>query len=86
MTDLPAGVDQGALDAAATEPIEGPNPTPGEASAPEPEAVSAPEPETVESADYSGWLKADLVAEAESRGLDTSGTKDELIARLTAAE
>jgi len=42
---------------------------------PEPE----PEPEL---ASYAGWLKADLVAEAESRGLDTTGTKDDLIARL----
>ena len=33
-------------------------------------------------ADYSSWLKADLIAEAEARGLDTSGTKDDLIARL----
>ena len=32
--------------------------------------------------DYTGWLKADLVAEAESRGLDTTGTKDDLIGRL----
>jgi hypothetical protein len=38
-----------------------------------------PEPEPV---DYTGWLKADLVAEAESRGLDTTGTKDDLIGRL----
>ena len=38
-----------------------------------------PQPEL---AGYSGWLKADLVAEAESRGLSTTGTKDDLIARL----
>jgi hypothetical protein len=42
-------------------------------------AAGTPEPETV---DYTGWLKADLVAEADARGLDTTGTKDELIARL----
>ena len=35
-----------------------------------------------EPVDYTGWLKADLVAEAESRGLDTTGTKDDLIGRL----
>jgi hypothetical protein len=35
-----------------------------------------------EPVDYTGWLKADLVTEAEARGLDTTGTKDELIARL----
>ena len=31
----------------------------------------------------SGLRKADLIAEAERRGLDTSGTADELRARLT---
>jgi len=41
-----------------------------------------PAEEVDESADYTGWLKADLVEEAEARGLDTSGTKDDLIARL----
>jgi hypothetical protein len=84
MTDLPAGVDQGALDAAATEPIEGPNPVPG---APEPAEEQQPEPlaePPAEVVDYSGWLKADLVAEAAAQGLDTSGTKEDLIARLTA--
>ena len=40
------------------------------------------EPAEEEPVDYTGWLKADLVAEAESRGLDTTGTKDDLIARL----
>lgn len=33
--------------------------------------------------DYSGILKADLVALAEQRGLDSSGTKAELIERLS---
>ena len=33
-------------------------------------------------ASYAGWLKADLVAEAASRGLDITGTKDDLITRL----
>jgi hypothetical protein len=33
-------------------------------------------------ADYSSWLKADLIAEADARGLDTTGTKDDLIGRL----
>jgi hypothetical protein len=37
-------------------------------------------------ADYSGWLKADLIAEAEARGLDTTGTKDDLIARLDGSD
>jgi len=81
MTDLPAGIDQGALDAAATEPIEGSNPV-----APEPEPEPAPEPEPEpepEAVDYGGWLKADLVATAAAQGLDTSGTKEDLIARLT---
>jgi hypothetical protein len=35
-----------------------------------------------EPVDYSGWLKVDLVAEADARGLDTTGTKDDLIGRL----
>lgn len=33
-------------------------------------------------ADYQDAKKADLVEELERRGLDTDGTKDELIARL----
>ena len=45
------------------------------------DAYPVPESEP-ETASYAGWLKADLVAEAESRGLDTTGTKDDLIARL----
>jgi len=54
---------------------------------PEPEltaaAIEGTEiPGTEEPVDYTGWLKADLVAEAESRGLDTTGTKDDLIGRL----
>jgi hypothetical protein len=83
MTDLPAGVDQGALDAAATEPIEEANPVPAEPEVAEEQPPAAPAAAPV---DYSGWLKADLVAEADSRGLDTSGTKDELVARLEASQ
>jgi hypothetical protein len=33
---------------------------------------------------YSEMLKAELIAECEKRGLDTSGTKAELTARLEA--
>lgn len=32
--------------------------------------------------DYSDMLKAELIAECEKRGLDTSGLKADLIARL----
>jgi len=46
-------------------------------------AVGNPEPEPV---DYTGWLKVDLVAEADARGLDITGTKDELIARLDGSD
>jgi hypothetical protein len=39
---------------------------------------------TVEAApDFSGWTKAELQALADDRGLDASGTKAVLIARLT---
>ena len=31
---------------------------------------------------YAGMLKDELIAEAQERGLETTGTKDELIARL----
>lgn len=33
--------------------------------------------------DYTAMVKADLIAAAEQRGLDTSGTKPELIERLS---
>lgn len=36
-----------------------------------------------EDVDYSDWTKAELQAEAERRGLSKTGTKDELIARLS---
>jgi SAP domain len=36
--------------------------------------------------DYSKMRKADLVQLAERRALDTSGTKDELVERLLAAD
>ena len=32
--------------------------------------------------DYATWLKADLVSLADERGLDSTGTKADLIARL----
>ncbi len=55
----------------------------------EPEVTTAPvdtdevEAELLEPEEgYAGWIKADLAAELEERGLPHSGTKDELIARL----
>lgn len=36
--------------------------------------------------DYNFWKKPDLVALAESKGLDTEGTKAEIVARIKAAE
>lgn len=33
---------------------------------------------------YNGWLKEDLVAEAEARGLDSEGLKADLVDRLEA--
>jgi hypothetical protein len=38
------------------------------------------------SGDYSSMTKAELVALAEARGLATSGTKAELVARLEEAD
>lgn len=40
-----------------------------------------PQPE-IGSGSFVGLSKADLIAEAESRGLDTSGTKADLVDRL----
>jgi hypothetical protein len=42
--------------------------------------------ETEEGGDYSTMSKADLVAEAENRGLDSSGTKADIVARLEEAD
>lgn len=39
-------------------------------------------PAMVEDLAYYTWTKAELKAEAESRGLPTSGTKNDLIERL----
>jgi hypothetical protein len=45
----------------------------------EPEAI--PEPP-----DFSDLTKAELIAEAEDRGLDTSGNKPDIIERLEASD
>jgi hypothetical protein len=45
-------------------------------------AKAAPEPAPAEP-DYSSMKKDELVAEAEELGLDTTGTKSELIERLS---
>ena len=54
--------------------------------APARSAVAAPEvaPET-ETVDYGALLKADLVEQAEARGIDSSGTKADIIERLEQA-
>jgi hypothetical protein len=44
----------------------------------------ADEPEPYAPIDYSKWLKADLVAEAELRALDPAGTAEVLRTRLAA--
>jgi hypothetical protein len=49
-----------------------------EAPAPEPEPVADTEP----SLDFDKMLKADLVAYAEERGIDASGTKADIVGRL----
>jgi len=52
---------------------------------PEPEAVADPEPEAVVKPDYDMELKkADLVALADEHGVDSSGTKAQIIAALDA--
>ena len=38
---------------------------------------------TVEAPDFGSMLKADVVALAESRGIDASGTKADIVARLS---
>lgn len=63
---------------------------PPEPSVPAPEPPPEPEPLPVFEAeplpepvlDYSSWLKADLVAYASALGVDASGTKADIIARL----
>ena len=55
-------------------------------SEPTPEPVAPapePEPEPEPAPDYTDWRKADLVSLAEERGLDTEGTKADLIERLS---
>ncbi len=47
-----------------------------------PEGADGSDDSDEEEVDYSSASKAELVAEAEERGLPTSGTKDELIKRL----
>jgi beta-lactam-binding protein with PASTA domain len=47
-------------------------------------AEDAVAPEEVEAVSYSEYTKAELEAEAEARGLPTSGTKADLTARLEA--
>jgi hypothetical protein len=49
-----------------------------------PEAPPAPEPvaDTDPSLDFDKMLKADLVALAEERGIDASGTKADIVERL----
>jgi hypothetical protein len=47
------------------------------------EPTPEPEPEPEPEPDYGDMLKADLVAMAEDRGLDTDGTKADLIERLS---
>lgn len=50
-----------------------------------PARVVAPKPKhAAPKPQYDAMLKADLVAAAERRGLDSSGTKADLIARLSA--
>lgn len=46
---------------------------------------TAPEPESV-TADYGSLLKADLVEQADERGIDSTGTKADIIERLEQAD
>ena len=45
--------------------------------------VAAPEPET-ETVDYGAMLKTELVETADERGIDSTGTKADIIERLEA--
>lgn len=47
--------------------------------------VDPPDPLEEAAAEFADLKKDALVAEAEARGLDTSGTKDELIERLASS-
>ena len=58
---------------------------PADAPAPVVEAP-APEPVAEESVSLDSLLKSELIALAEERGLDVTGTKTELIARLSEVE
>ena len=44
------------------------------------------EPVVVEPTDYTGMLKSDVVALAEARAIDSSGTKADIVARLEASD
>ena len=48
-----------------------------------PAAAAAPAPES-ETADYGALLKAELVETADARGIDSTGTKADIIERLEA--
>lgn len=48
-----------------------------------PSAPSEPETQTV---DYGSLLKTELVAEADERGIDSTGTKADIIKRLEQAD
>jgi len=61
------------------------DPEPEAVADPEPEAEADPEPEAVVKPDYDMELKkADLVALADEHGVDSSGTKAQIIAALDA--
>jgi hypothetical protein len=60
-------------------------PAPTSAPEPTPEPTPEPEPEST-TADYGALLKAELVEEAEERGLDSSGTRADIIERLEASD
>lgn len=62
------------LEGAATEVPEGP-----QSVEPEPRVQTLDDP-------YRSWTRRELVAESRARDLPTSGTKDELVARLKANE
>lgn len=56
-----------------------------------PEPVAAPDPEpdpipTPTASDLAAYSKAELIAAAEARGLDSSGTKAEILTRLAEHE
>ena len=67
-------------------PVEDQPDAPVEPEAPADPGAETPAPAPADEVDYESMLKAQLVALAESRGIDSSGTKADIIERLRIAD